>query len=177
MQNYGASEKEPQPIADDVRNSIDGDNRQNPIQTAELPGDKFIEKNSNLVQKDKTLVPSKSNVVSEDNRFVLPAGGGTDLPDVVDNNGGGEVVVDGRTAVGDIILPGNVDGGNGNTSSVAGDSFTVTGDDFETKIKYVILFILALIVIKPIHFFKDKLSNAIIDRIYRKLFNAVISGS
>lgn len=103
-----------------------------------MSGDKTVVEPSDAENKDK----SKANVASEDNRFVLPAGGGTDQPDVGDNNVGGgadanaAVAVDGRTAADEIILPGSiVDGANGNASVAAGDSFTVAGDDFEFKIK------------------------------------------
>lgn len=100
-----------------------------------MPGDKLVAEVSDAVHN---AVKSKTNVVSDDNRFVVPAGVLTDPPDVGDNNAGGDanVAVDGRPVVGDNNSPGNViDGVNGNASVAAGDSFTLVADDFESKLK------------------------------------------
>lgn len=101
-----------------------------------MSGDKLVAAAASDGNKEKAK--SKTNAATvEDNRFELPAGGGTDQPDVVDSNGASVVVVDARTAVGDIISPGGlVDGaGSGNSSISAGDAITVGGDIVETKLK------------------------------------------
>lgn len=117
-------------------NAIDIEFRDKSIQSPQI--DKLEAAPLDVTHNQQLATKSKIAAVSEDNRFVLPVGG-TDQPDVGDNNvggGGGEanVAMDGRSSVGEIS-----DGGNGNASSAAGDSFTVAADDFESKLKYVVV--------------------------------------